>query len=73
MKCPNYTIDDANKTIVVTAPKERVETFRKQMTLKDAKYVNFTFTSKDYLAQGNHIAYFFLRKNHVSMNTLSRV
>ena len=62
MKCPDYTIDDANKTIVVTAPKERVETFRKQMTLKDAKYVNFTFTSKDYLAQGNHIAYFFSEK-----------
>ncbi len=62
MKCPDYTIDDANKNIVVTAPKERVETFRKQMTLKDAKYVNFTFTSKDYLAQGNHIAYFFSEK-----------
>lgn len=63
MKCPDYIIDDANKTITVTAPKERVETFRKQMILKDAKFANFVFTSKDHLAQGNHIAYFFSEKN----------
>ena len=62
MKCPDYIIDDANKTIAVTAPRERVETFRKQMILKDAKYANFTFISNDYLAQGNHIAYFFSEK-----------
>ena len=71
-KYPDYSIDEATKTVIVKASSPRTKAFKNQLTKEKPELSSYTFKSEDYSSSGDHIAYFFSENNPDFNNILSK-
>lgn len=62
-KYPDYSIDEATKTVIVKASSCRTKSFKNQLIKEKSELASYTFKAEDYSSSGDHIAYFFSENN----------